>query len=156
VRVYLIRHSFAVNEHRYLPDDHRYLSLEGRRVARAVGQKLKAEGHSFDAILTSPLVRATQTAELLADATDYLGVVESLGSLAPGLPPRLAAEELASRGVAVAVIGHEPTISALGAILVQRPTFPPFRPGSVALIDGGEPRWMLKSETLDFEPLLVA
>lgn len=155
MRVYLIRHSFAVSEGRYLPDDHRYLSQEGRRVARAVGVKLRDEGHAFDAVLTSPLVRATQTAELLAQATDYLGVIEALSALAPSLPPRLVLEELPSRGACVAVVGHEPTMAALGAILVQRPSFPPLRPGSVALIEDGRALWMLNTETLTFQPIVV-
>lgn len=155
MRVYLIRHSFAVDEARHLPDEFRYLSQEGRRVAREVGRKLAGEGHGFDAMLTSPLVRATQTAEIIAQLTDYVGVIEAVGALAPGLPPRLVAEELPSRGMSIAVVGHEPSIAALGAVLLQRPSFPPLRPGSVALVEEGRARWMLSSELLTFAPIIV-
>lgn len=153
MNVYLVRHARAVSEGPKLADEQRFLDAEGRRTARAVGDKLRAEGVSFDAVLTSPLVRAVQTAELLATATGYDGVVESFFALAPGLPPRVVAEELAAHGESVCVVGHEPTISALGAFLTSSPSFPPFRPGQVALIERGVPKWMLRPDLIEFEPL---
>ena len=155
MRVYLIRHSFAVDAGRALPDEARYLSSLGRQIARAVARALKRDGHAFDAMLTSPLVRAVQTAELLAEGMDFLLPIEALPALAPDRPARLVAEELALRGEAVACVGHEPTISALGALLMSRHTFPQLRPGSVALIEDGAPRWLLHSDTMDYTPLLV-
>jgi phosphohistidine phosphatase SixA len=77
-------------------------------------------------------------------------------SLAPGVPPRAAAAELASRGASVAVVGHEPSMSALGALLSGRPSFPPFRTGQVSLIEDGQPVWWLDPETLQIDRLLIA
>ncbi len=158
MKVYLVRHASAVPEGPHLPDARRYLDAEGRRVARAVGRWLRKEGVALDALLTSPLPRAVQTAELLAEALDFLGVIEVLGALAPEVPPRVVALELQARreADAVAVVGHEPGISALGALLVGQPSFPPMRPAQVALVDGTAPRWMLRPDTLTVDALRVA
>lgn len=156
MRVYLVRHSLAVQEHAGLVDAYRYLSEEGRALMSAVGTKLAADGVAFDALLTSPLVRAVQTAELLARSVGYDDVVTALPALCPGVPPEATAEELAARGSSVAIVGHEPGISALGALLVGRPAFPPLRPGQVSLIERGRAMWTLHPGTLELERLLVA
>lgn len=156
MKVYLVRHSLAVQEHAGLADPQRYLSEEGRRLMLEVGAKLAADGVAFDALLTSPLVRAVQTAELLARAIGFDDVVTTLPALSPGVPPEAAAGQLAARGSAIAVVGHEPGISALGAFLVGRPSFPPLRPGQVSLVEAGRAMWTLHPGTLELERLLVA
>ncbi len=156
MKVFLIRHSRAVSEGPRLGDEQRYLSPEGRAIARAVGERLAREGVTFDAMLTSPLVRAVQTAELVAQGVGYGGGIVAYFGLAPGVPPRVVAEEITAHGVAVAVVGHEPGISALGAHLVGRPSFPPFRPGQVTLVEDGAARWALSPERMELEPVLVA
>lgn len=155
MQVYLIRHGHAVDAEDNLSDEQRYLSKKGRKGLREIGRALKEAGVAFDAILTSPLVRAVQTAEMLAERTDYLGVIEALPALQPGVPPRVAAKELAARGVAVAVVGHEPGMSALGAFLCGRPAFPAFRKGQVSLIEDGRGAWFLHPDTLVRERLIV-
>ena len=156
MKVFLIRHALAVDQGAQLADGHRYLSEKGRRGIREVGRKLRDENISFDHILTSPLVRAVQTAELLAELLDYIGLVEALPALGPGIPPRIAAAELPARGMAVAVVGHEPGMSHLGAYLTGKPSFPPFRPGQVCCIEDGKPRWFIHPDGLELAPLLMA
>ena len=156
MKVYLIRHAHAVDEGARLDDAHRYLTARGRKVAREAGARLLAHGATFDAVLTSPLVRAVQTAELLAERLGYLGEIVALPALAGGVPPRVAAEGLAARGVAVAVVGHEPGISALGALLLGRPSFPPFKKGQVSLIEDGRAVWYLDPDTMVIDRLLLA
>lgn len=156
MRVFLCRHAHAVDEGPRLTDEARWLTPKGRQVARAVGRRLREQGVELDAVVTSPLVRAVQTAELVADGADFVGQIEAILPLAPGVPARLAAEELPSRGGAVLVVGHEPGISSLGAWLTNRPAFPPFRKGQVTLIEDGRPGWWLDPETMRIEPLLVA
>jgi phosphohistidine phosphatase len=156
VRVYLFRHSRAVDETATLPDDQRYLSVAGRRRAREVGARLAKEAVQFDAVLTSPLVRAVQTAELVAERLGFLGEVEAFPRLAPGFPARVAVGELASRGVSVAVFGHSPGISDIGAFLCSRPSFPGLKPGMCALIEDGQPVWWLDPESLQIDRLMLA
>ena len=50
VKVFLVRHSLAVQAHEGLADANRYLSEEGRALMRAVGAKLAADGVVFDAL----------------------------------------------------------------------------------------------------------
>src|SRR5688572_20209987 len=83
MRVYLIRHAHAVDAGPKLPDEARWLSDRGRKVARRVGKALAKEGVELDAVLTSPLVRAVQTAEVLAAAAGYQGAIEAVVSLSP-------------------------------------------------------------------------
>lgn len=161
MQIYIIRHGLAIDAggdtHALtLRDEQRYLTQKGRMGVRQVGRKLKGEGVRFDAILTSPLCRAVQTAELLAEATDFTDVVEVLPALQPGVPPRICAGELPSRGLSVALVGHEPGQSMLGAFLVGRPGFPPLRPGQVSLVEDGQARWFLHPETLQLDRLLLA
>jgi phosphohistidine phosphatase len=156
VQVYIIRHGHAVDEGPGLSDEARYLSKKGRKIVREVGHHLRDAGIELDAILTSPLVRAVQTAELLAERMDYLGIVEALPALAPGVPPRVAAAELASRGSRVAVVGHEPGLSFLGAYLCGRPSFPPLRKAQVSLVEDGQGRWFLNPDTMERDRLLMA
>lgn len=155
MKVYLIRHGHAIDAEDNLTDEQRFLTKKGRKGVREVGRALKEAGVVFDAILTSPLVRAVQTAELIAERTDFLDVVEVLPALVPGVPPRVAARDLAARGASVALVGHEPGMSALGAFLCGRPAFPSFRKGQVSLIEDGKGIWFLHPDTLVCERLII-
>ena len=154
--IYLIRHAQAVSPHVAATDSHRYLTDIGRNTARAVGTRLQREGVVLGAILCSPLVRAVQTAELIASALEYPGEIEATTCLMPGAAPEPAARELTLRNVDIAAVGHEPTMSSLGSFLVSRPGFPPFRQGQVCAIRSGQPQWKLHPDTLDIEVLHVA
>lgn len=155
MKVYLIRHGHAVDDEPGLTDEQRYLTKKGRKTVREVGRVLQKADVAFDAILTSPLVRAVQTAELIAERTDFLDVIEALPALSPGIPPRVAGAVLPSRGAAVAVVGHEPGLSFLGAYLIGQPSFPPLRKAQVSVIEDGRAVWMIHPDTLERERLLV-
>jgi phosphohistidine phosphatase len=146
VKVFLIRHSHAVDEHAELADADRYLSNKGREVARKVGARLRQDAVLFDALLTSPLVRAVQTAELIAREVDFPAPVVALPALAPGMSIRAAAETLPSYGASVACVGHEPGISALAARLIGAASAPGFRPCQVVLIEDGAVSWTLSPD----------
>lgn len=117
---------------------------------------LREAGVVFDAVVTSPLIRAVQTAELMADAVNYLGTIESHVAFNPGAHPRLAVQELLNRGSSVAVFGHEPTMSELAAFLVGQPGFAPFRKAQVSYFEDRKPVWKLHPEALQFEDLHTA
>jgi phosphohistidine phosphatase len=102
--IWLLRHGDAEDGS---PDSERPLTKKGREQARAVGGALKALGVDVDACLTSPKVRAADTARI---ACEPLGVE-------PELEPKLAggpfdAEALAAGlGDEVLLVGHDPDFS---------------------------------------------
>jgi phosphohistidine phosphatase len=149
VKVYLVRHAEAVDVrdmHEAGSDGDRWLNARGREQARVLARLLREQGVSPDAILSSPLPRAVSTAELVADGVGYLGVVEVLPALGPGAHPRLAAQHIATAGASVVVVGHEPSISALGALLLGRPSFPPFRTAQACAIEDGGPTFTARPD----------
>lgn len=80
IDVYLIRHGIAADPADYQQDRDRPLVAKGRKKTAAVAQRLREIGLHFDEMLTSPLVRAQQTAEILLERglTSQLTVTESL------------------------------------------------------------------------------
>jgi phosphohistidine phosphatase SixA len=133
------------------------LSLEGRQIVRALGNKLRlSDEPSFDRMLTSPVPAAVQTAELFADRLDYVGVIELLPSLSGNAPPQVIAPLLLARGTSIVVVGDEPELSALGAFLIGRPTFPPLVHAQVSLIRERKPEWFLRPGEMERRVLLVA
>jgi phosphohistidine phosphatase SixA len=138
-------------------DRAQFLSLEGRRIVRALGNKIKlTEEPIFDRVVSAPSIAAVQTAELFADRVDYVGVVEVMQELEIGVPPQVAAPLLLARGERVLVVGDEPSLSMLGAFLVSRPTFPPLVHGQVSVIVDRAPAWCLRPGDLARSLLLVA
>ncbi len=102
--IWLLRHGDAADG---TPDAERPLTDKGRRQSRAAGRALKVLGVSLDACMTSPKVRAAETAELAC---------EELGA-DPRLEPKLSggpfdAEALAAGlGDHVLLVGHDPDFS---------------------------------------------
>jgi len=146
MRIYLVRHGDAVPEEDAGSDRDRWLSVRGREAARVLARLLREQRIAPDAIVCSPLPRAVQTAELLAAGLDYLGAISSWRCLEPSAHPRVAAGEIATLGGAAVVVGHEPSISALGAFLLGRPSFPPFRTAQCCAIEDGKPTFLARAD----------
>jgi phosphohistidine phosphatase len=120
-QVYLIRHGIAAEPTAYEGDYERPLTVKGRAKTKAVARHLKALNLAFDDILTSPLVRARQTAEILLQAhlSTHLTVSETLapmGSFAKWLE-WLATWREGRNGV-LALVGHEPDLSQWAELLI--------------------------------------
>jgi phosphohistidine phosphatase len=129
VRLVIVRHAEAASGE---PDELRPLTPEGRETARALGQRLADEGLRPDAILTSPLLRARETAQELARPAAL--EAEPDDRLAPGATPeavRAAAEE---HGETVIVVGHQPDCSRIAAALAGGDE-PAFAPGAMLSIE---------------------
>ncbi len=140
-----------------VPENQRFLSLEGRQIIRAMGNKIRlTEEPPFDRFITSPNPAAVQTAELFADRTDYVGLIETLPLLAAPTPGAVIAPILLERGSCVLVVADEPILAALGAFLVGRPTFPPAVHAQVSLIQDRRPIWYLRPGEVGRQTLLVA
>jgi phosphohistidine phosphatase len=155
MRVILVRHAEAVPEEDAGSDRDRWLSARGREMARGLARLLREHGVTVDAMVSSPLPRAVQTAELLASGLDYLGSIESWRCLEPGAHPRVAATEIAGRGGAVIAIGHEPSISMLGAYLAGRPSFPSFRTAQACALDGNQPVFSARADLMAVSTLFL-
>jgi len=155
VRIYLIRHGDAVPEEDAGSDRDSWRSHRGRESARVLGRLLREQGVVPDVILSSPLPRAVQTAELLATSLDFLGTVSSLRCLEPSAHPRVAATAIRSAGEAVIVVSHEPAISALGAFVLGLPAFPQFRTAQCCAIEHGKPTFTARGDLAQILPLFV-
>jgi phosphohistidine phosphatase len=156
VKLYLLRHGDAVPEDRDLSDRDRYLSSRGREMCRVIARLLREQNVELDVVVTSPLARAVQTAELVASGIDYIGLIEALPGLTPGCHPRIAAEAVVARGTSVLVVGHEPDISALGGYVLGRPGFPQFRVGQLYAIEDARPTWTARADVGQVEAYNVA
>ena len=146
MQIYLVRHGDAVPEEDAGSDRDRWLSARGREAARILGRLLREQRVEPAAIVCSPLPRAVQTAELIAASIDFLAPIVSLRCLEPSAQPRIAATAIANAGASVIVVGHEPSISSLGAFLLGRPSFPPFRTAQCCAIEDGKPTFMARSD----------
>lgn len=118
MRLFLIRHAEAAPGE---PDELRPLTADGREHARALGDRLRDAGVAPDAVLTSPLLRARETAAALA-----LGNPEIDDRLAPGALPEEFREAAHGRGGTVVLVGHQPDCSqAVLALAGVEVPFPP-------------------------------
>jgi phosphohistidine phosphatase len=118
MRVYLIRHAEAQPPGGAADIDRR-LTDDGLRQARAAGAALKALGVKLDGILSSPLLRACQTAQEISARLDPSPAVEIRERLASGAAPATYFEELGrwTRGD-VALVGHMPDLARIAAVLL--------------------------------------
>jgi phosphohistidine phosphatase len=122
LRLFLIRHADAEAGD---PDESRRLSPEGREQARALGKRLADDGVRPDAVLTSPLLRARQTGDALAEALAC--TTEPSDALAPGASAETVRSAIEGRGETVIVVGHQPDCGQIAAELGDgtEPRFPP-------------------------------
>lgn len=145
MELFLVRHAEAVPETVSLRDPHRHLTPHGRGQARALGDRLRWHDCAPTHVWSSPLVRAVQTAELLARGFDGDPAIEIVPALAPA--PDGAARDVAAAlrqlapDASVLIVGHEPALSALGALVVGDPRFPALAKAQAARIVDGAPRW---------------
>jgi phosphohistidine phosphatase len=136
--LYLIRHAIAADRGEEWPDDDKR-PLTQRGVARF---KEAVEGFNkldagVDEIFTSPLVRARQTAEILAAGLPGKTSVKVLDALAPGHTPTSVMAQLArsARRRRIALVGHEPALGELAAHLIGAGRALPFKKGGICRID---------------------
>ena len=120
VRVYLCRHAQAVAGE---PDELRELTSEGFEQAKALGARLAALPAPPQLVLTSPLLRARQTAAEIAKETGVTVRVEE--ALAPGATAAALTSALEDEDGPVATVGHQPDCSEIAlAVLGRDPGFP--------------------------------
>jgi phosphohistidine phosphatase len=133
--LFLVRHAHAEKGD---PDDLRPLSERGRDEARAVATQLAEHDTPPTLVLTSPLLRARQTAEPIAQATGAELRVDE--RLAPGLTPDELLATLDEKRGPVAVVGHQPDFSEIAfALTGSDPGFPTGGVAEIAVEDSAQP-----------------
>jgi len=140
-RLLLVRHAIAEDRGEFArsgrPDGERPLTAKGIRRMRLAARGLREELAELAVLATSPLVRAVETAEILAEAFDGIRV-ERVNALAQGPPDAVLAWY---RGVAeagtVAAVGHEPYLGAWASWLLAGPAadFVAFKKGGACLLE---------------------
>lgn len=119
-RLIVIRHGKPLSDG-FAEDGLRPLSNEGRIVQRQMAERLKALGISPGLILTSPLLRAVQSAEIVGEVFEAPVEEES------ALGEEFDAEVVLGRilpGKTIAIVGHMPTLPQLVEKLVGKPVLP--------------------------------
>lgn len=150
MRVYILRHGIAEVAMGGMRDADRALIEEGRKKLRTVLRVAKRAGVKPDVILTSPYLRAVQTAEVAAEVLGYEGKLLEVDALRPGGSPQDVWEEIRARNdsESVLVSGHEPLLSSLVAFLLGTSSmWIDLKKGSLVRIDmestGPAPRGVL-------------
>jgi phosphohistidine phosphatase len=157
--LYLIRHGVAEERGPAWPDDtKRPLTGDGISRLKKSAAGLRRLGVTFDVILTSPLTRTRQTADVIAAGIDPRPSIVAVDSLAPdGSPAAVLADlEKHARRHAIALVGHEPNIGELAARLLGARRSIEFKKGAVCRIDvdtltpsgPGALRWFLTPKML--------
>ncbi len=122
MNLYIIRHAIAVDEVMldYELDRERPLTDKGRKKMRQIARALRNLGVDFDLILSSPYVRACETAEILADVFKMKKEIVLSDNLVPlGNPEFLIGEINEKYSVdSIALVGHEPYLGALISMLI--------------------------------------
>lgn len=120
--LYIIRHALAVDAATadYESDSVRPLTDKGRKKMQQIARGLRKLGVEFDLILSSPYMRACQTAEILADVFKMKQKTVFSDNLMPLGNPELLIGEINEKYLvdSLALVGHEPHLSTLIAMLV--------------------------------------
>jgi phosphohistidine phosphatase len=135
LELHLLRHAHAGDPLKWAgDDDDRPLSNRGAEQAEALGRHLDRLGLTFDAIISSPRVRAEQTAALVAGRLNVkIRIDERLaGPLSLATVERILDD--GGNPVRPILVGHDPDLSDLAALLTGAWTLP-LRKGSLIRID---------------------
>jgi phosphohistidine phosphatase len=122
--VYVLRHGIADDSKPGEPDSSRALTTEGRKKLASVLDRAKKASVAPSIILTSPYLRAKQTARMAAQAFDCEGAVIETSALVPSGSPELVWDEISEyrSEEQLMVVGHEPLLGELVSYLLDSPS----------------------------------
>jgi phosphohistidine phosphatase len=158
--LYLVRHGVAEDRSVKWPDDSkRPLTADGMSKMKKGARGLERVDVKIDLVLSSPLVRARQTADILSAELQGHPPIVNLESLAPGATWNALAADLekhSRKATRIALVGHEPGIGELAARLIGSRHPIEFKKGAIARIDvdemppngPGDLRWLMPSKFL--------
>ncbi len=160
MEVYILRHGVAVpRESQGLTDEERPLTPSGISKMVKAAKGMVQVVSSPDVILTSPLKRAQETAEIVAKTLKCRDDVQAFEPLKPGIPVKELMAALAEFNdhQSVMLVGHEPQLGSLAsALLGLRRTVVEIKKGALCCIDlprfpprrSGVMKWLLTSRQL--------
>ena len=137
MRVFIIRHAIAAERAPGVVDDERRLTKRGRRRFRMAARGLARLFAPPSAIVSSPLVRARQTARMAARAWDGTKVTLDQALAGGSIDDVMALLGRLPASAPVALVGHEPQVSEVLAHLLgsNDPARLAFKKGGVAVVD---------------------
>lgn len=152
--VHLVRHAHAGNAANWDGDDaQRPLTKKGRSQAERLGRFMVRHGMKPDLLVTSPLVRAKETSDVLSEHLALDAVVDD--RLAEDFTLVEVAQILLESGAREPVfVGHNPDMSELLAHIISNEAMP-FKKGALATVDlhaeeaGGTLRWLIPPSLLE-------
>jgi phosphohistidine phosphatase len=138
-RLYLLRHGVAVpHGTEGYAEDERPLTEKGERRIRQVARGLRRIGVKLDRIVTSPLPRASRTAEIVADVLGVAFLLEESEALEPSATAESIRDWFAARGEPrIMLVGHNPNLSEFLTLLLTgrpRPTVCDLRKAGLAAL----------------------
>jgi phosphohistidine phosphatase len=159
LELYLIRHGIAAERGDQYPDDSRRpLTSQGISRLKQEAKGLDELEVSIGVILTSPLVRAKQTADVIAEGMKGHPQVITTDALAPAGAAAAVMQEISKhlRKGSIALVGHEPNMGELAGRLIGARTPIEFKKGAICRIDFDVPppkgvgmlRWFLTPKML--------
>ena len=162
MKLLLMRHGVAEDPIGYAPthDFDRVLTKKGRKRIRRLGRALRDIAVVPELIVSSPLVRAVQTAEVLVAALDSDQPVLVRRELAVGGDIYPVSQELAAMGVESALlVGHEPTLSIFAADRTNSDKWGgSFSKGMILALqidEGNNAKALFSINTEQFEPIFL-
>ena len=138
LELYLIRHGIAAERGPDYPDDSkRPLTSKGMTALRRTAKALNDLEITFELIITSPLVRTKQTADILAELLEGKPAIVQSDALAPAGTPAAVIQEIVkhARKPKIALVGHEPNIGELTGRLIGSRSPIQFKKGAICRID---------------------
>lgn len=162
----LVRHAQAVDGGELgMRDDDRPLTAHGRRQALDVGAALQRHGVRVQAVVTSPLVRAVETATLVAHVLGFDGGLTVADSMRPEGSWKQLVREVLEPALhdparpTVMIVGHEPSIGHALSKLLQRKGLQMVKAGVARLSlttldDAAQLVWALSPKSLTPSPQL--
>jgi len=136
--LYLVRHAIAAERGPKYPDDSlRPLIKRGIARMREAARGFADLDPEIDLVISSPLVRAKQTAEILIAQLSPSPAHELIEELSPGCPPADLADALGrcEKQRAIALVGHEPDLGIFAAWLTGAHRPIPFKKGGIACFE---------------------
>ena len=130
--LHIVRHAEAIERSDQIAEAHRYLTRRGRKRFRRIAESFRGTGFHPEVILTSPLVRAVQTADILSETLSFTGDL-LLADLLAGFDPESLDRLLDDYPHAdeVALVGHEPDLGRLAQMLLATDAVCTLKKGSI-------------------------